>query len=568
MKFDNFKERGELATQKRKKWKVCAIVLIAVIGLCMVSCRSSEKVETIENTETEESATTENAITVEEKYHPRDKLCGVSFTMWSAEKDGIQYGFNQTCFTKEEAEKYIPVIEQSIVTVREKMKDVDSFSQDVELQVLVLDDVSTFNLSQVEGAVILAKDELENEQYRFPLFLSITHLCENSQSFGAYAYIFGLEYDNERIKEYLSKEENRPVLDLFYPRMSEIYSNSEDIGMFQQILVSLATELIEENGLNAYFEETFTKKTVNDWLDKIGSEIRCDNDNVEYVSCLEFKKDNKYDFHIECENVTYQFEACKSSFESAEELGTFIVAEMKARDAIARYLKDNNVTSPMFDEAFQLNYEIIGDKVQTMSNTESEGKSASIHIYERYKWIFQETTTHELTHAYVGMVYGDKAWMNEGLAEYFSMIIFPQSSRRETFYASIEKAESDAECLWRTNYVTMEGVPENIEDFNMSSYLDGCVIAYWDGDKTLEGNLRLEKMLWEIGAAKKSEKGSELSYWEAESFVEYLMEQSSFETTWNCMVNNMNFEEVYGKTYDELKTEWIQSLREKVLGDS
>ena len=78
-----------------------------------------------------------DTVTVAEKYHERDAACDVSFMMWSMERDGIQYGFDQKGFTSEEAQSYILEMEEDIHTIRAQMKDVDSFSWDRELQILI-----------------------------------------------------------------------------------------------------------------------------------------------------------------------------------------------------------------------------------------------------------------------------------------------------------------------------------------------------------------------------------------------------------------------------------------------
>lgn len=310
--------------------------------------------------------------------------------------------------------------------------------------------------------------------------MSVCHLDENSQNFGAYEYIFEIEYDNEKIKEYLSEEKNQQALDLFYPRRSEKYSDKEDVEMFEQILASLATEKIGEAGLGGYLAEPLSEDYVNDWLAKMGIVCKIDYDDWDDINQLEFRKDSKYDFNMKCGNVEYLVKNCESVFESVSDMKDFIVYEMKTRDAIGEILKDHNITSPMFDDAFRLNYE---------------------------------------------------------------------------FRCDLPGEEG----VW-ANYKKMKGEPKDIEDFDMSGFIDGFLVSYWDGDEMLQVPIMTEK-IWQSDHVDQSACGAELNYWEAESFVTYLIGQSSFETTWNCMINDMDFEEVYGKTYNKLKKEWMQSLR-------
>ncbi len=270
---------------------------------------------------------------------------------------------------------------------------------------------------------------------------------------------------------------------------------------------------------------------------------------------LEFHRDNTYDLNITCGNVTYLSKNLKSAFDSVSELEDMIVWEIKTRDALEQYLKENSASSPMFDPAFRLTYDFVAD-TSGMSFTYSKDNSAEICFYR----IFKEALTHELAHAFVGTVNPDKRWMNEGVAEFLAMAVFSQPSKDA--YCNEIRNRADTGSLYIDNYIKIEGVPEDIEDVNMSTVIDANVYAYWRGDDELQFS-KIAKTLSELGAAGSSDPGGELSYWEAESFVAYLIENYSFEDTWNCMTSDLSFEEVYGKPYNLLKKDWTLNMRKK-----
>ena len=112
---------------------------------------------------------------------------------------------------------------------------------------------------------------------------------------------------------------------------------------------------------------------------------------------LEFHRDNTYDLNITCGNVTYLSKNLKSAFGSVSELEDMIVWEIKTRDALERYLKENNASSPMFDPAFRLTYEFL-QKMPSANCEYSKDNSSLIRLYD----VSQETLTHELPHAFVG----------------------------------------------------------------------------------------------------------------------------------------------------------------------
>lgn len=521
-------------------WWMSVFVLCIVMAMGIVVLRSHK-----------------DAVAVQEEYHERDAACDASFMMWSMERDGIQYGFGQRGFTREEAISYMLEVEQCINTIRVQMKNVDSFPQDTEMQILVLEDASTVASDGSEEVLVLGKPELETGEYRFPLFLSVCHLPENSHSFGIYEYIFDIGYNNDEIKEYLSKEENLLALNLFYPRLSEKYSGKEDAKVFGQILASFATETIQETGLEHYLREPATEKAVNDWLGKIDSGIQYVDGSLDCMNQLEFHRDSAYDLNITCGKVTYLFEDFQSTFDSISEMEEFIVWEMEIREALEKYLRENNVSSPMFDPASQLTYEFM-DSASGKAYEYSKGNSSLIRFYD----VSQETLIHELAHAFAGTVNEDKSWMNEGVAEFFSRVVFMPTFRKDAFYNSVRNRGTIAADSSLEYYVKIEGVPEKIEDVNLTTVIDAHVYAYWCGDEKLQIPILMQSLA-ESGAAESSDPGGELSYWEAESFVAYLIENYSFEDTWNCMTSDISFEEVFGKTYNLLKKEWMLNMRKK-----
>lgn len=495
------------------------------------------------------------AVTVEEQYHKRDVACDVSFSMWSIERDGIQYGFDQRGFTEEESRKYMMEMEQCIDTIRDKMKGVNFFPQDMEMQILVLNDASTSSLAGSDEVFVLNKTGLEKGEYKFPLFLSICNLPENSHSFGAYAYVFDLSYSNDLIKEYLSREENFQALNLFYPRISEKYSDKEDAEMFQQILASFAMETIKETGLERYLKESATEKAINDWLQKIGSDKQYADGGLDCMNQLEFHRDSACDFNISCGNVTYLIRDFKFAFDSVSEMENLIVWEIKTREDMGKYLKENNAFSPMFDPEFRLTYEFMDD-ASGISNAYSADGSAWIKLYESST----KTLTHELAHAYVA-VNEDKIWMNEGIAEFFAWTVFP-GHNRETCFKNFKNPETRTMDSSGDYYIKAEGVPGTIEDVNMSTMIDASVYAYWCGDEELQIPI-LTQSIAKLYSLDSSLPGLELSYWEAESFVSYLIENYSFEDTWNYMTSDISLEEVYGKSYSILKKEWMRNITKK-----
>lgn len=210
----------------------------------------------------------------------------------------------------------------------------------------------------------------------------------------------------------------------------------------------------------------------------------------------------------------------------------------------------------MFDPSFRLTYELIYDK-SAAGFEGSKDNSSLILLYDA----FQETLTHELAHAFVGTDYEGKTWMNEGLAEFFSMVVFADPSRKDAFYNGI-RDNANIGNLQMDSYLKVEGVPEKLEELNISTVIDSFLYAYWFDAEEAQIPIVM-RSLAEYGHVGTYALGAELSYWEAESFVEYLIDNYSFEDTWNCITSDLSFEEVYEKPYKLLKREWMFHIRNK-----
>ena len=166
---------------------------------------------------------------------------------------------------------------------------------------------------------------------------------------------------------------------------------------------------------------------------------------------------------------------------------------------------------------------------------------------------------HELTHAYEGQEDTvSKRWLKEGFSEFVSWIVFSPEERVEAFSQAVRESNPQAEAIWK-NYQKKLGVPESESDFDMQMFIDGCLLSYWNGFSGVDDVSWITDPIG-IGDA---QRGAELSYWEAESFVNYLVDRYSFETCWTCMQDESDYTDVFGKDYQELKADWKQNISDK-----
>ena len=160
-------------------------------------------------------------ISLAEVYHSRDDECEYSGYMYEAQTLENQYLFSRDCFSENEVKTYIKELEKEIAYVQKKMNCV-SFFEPVRLKVFVLPDYQTLETIDKQNVLIISKDDLVSGEYKLPLFLNVCNLYANSKTYGAFAFVYQIPYDNEKIAQYIYDEKNREVLDLFYARTYDV----------------------------------------------------------------------------------------------------------------------------------------------------------------------------------------------------------------------------------------------------------------------------------------------------------------------------------------------------------
>lgn len=497
-----------------------------------------------------------NSIHINELYHSRTEACDISFDMWTAESDGIKYGFEKNGFSQSDVKGYFTEMKDFLHTIDKRLNGAENLSKNKNLEIYVFEDISQVDITKSRNTLILSKSEVENGEYKYPLFQYAYDLNGNSENYGLFEYVNEENYDNDAIAEYLSKQDNQQMLDFFYARISDAFSDQDASDMYKQILASFVTFTIQNNGIDGFIANGFSKDQIVKWGDSIGIALK-ENDDAENIQEWLFMRDNAHEFHIQYENTTFFIDDCMEFFESATNMRTFLLMEKEKREEIEQYLKKQGVPSPFYDKNQELQFEI--KKPQSTdadSVTVCKEDKVFITLSDNCS---QETVVHELTHAYEGQEETvSKRWIKEGFSEFVRWIVFSLEERVEAFSQAVRESNPQAEAIWK-NYQKKLGVPESESDFDMQMFIDGCLLSYWNGFSGVDDVFWITDPIG-IGDA---QRGAELSYWEAESFVNYLIDRYSFETCWTCMQDESDYTDVFGKDYQELKADWKQNISDK-----
>ena len=178
-------------------------------------------------------------------------------------------------------------------------------------------------------------------------------------------------------------------------------------------------------------------------------------------------------------------------------------------------------------------------------------------------------------HEYVHLILQDRgrtgAWREEGLAQYLSTVIYPYTYELVLFqeygihrYISDESLDKYGELIYElyTLYTGNElSHPPDIRAlYDAFSY----VLILSDDD----GWLRRYRIFWPIHQDRNVNDifeddiiGNMMSYVEAASFIAFLADIYSFETTLRLTETWVSIDDIFGKSFNELRNEWIDWLK-------
>lgn len=493
-------------------------------------------------------------ITLQEVYHSRDYECEFGGYMYETEKLENQYYFSKDCFSEDEAIIYIKELENEIAFVQKKMKEVSFFGPKA-LKIFVLPSYDTLEIIDRQEALIISKNDLETGDYKLPLFLHACNLYADSKNYGAYAFVHQMPFDNNKIAQYLKDEKNREVLDLFYARAYTLCESKENVEMFQQILSSLAAYLIEKEGLETYLVEDISAGKIEEWLEQFSIVLNENEKNICRDQVL-FLRDGKYQMHMVNGQAIYHVVNYEKDFENVTKLRDLIWSEIESREKVKTYLDEQQANCFLDDKDFSIIYEIDQQDKYSVAVSDEKGSVIKLRAFN------PATVVHEMTHA-IQMIYGDdKIWLNEGMACYFAQIYFMADSEKEVEYQNFLSNKE-----WQDYYRARKAMPSNMDEFDQSLYYSYLIYDYFNNNMQSDRKILAIKIKeapeYKDYLQNRKVDGEEISYFEAMSFVEYLIERFTFKEVWECLTTDQSFQDIFGENYKELKIGWQRSVLDR-----
>jgi len=319
-----------------------------------------------------------------------------------------------------------------------------------------------------------------------------------------------------------------------------------------------------EHGVQGILDEEKRIEYKNDYLESLGLERSyVQSPDVEaLLTSADVFSDGYYDYVITIGNVRYYFKDFSAG--TPAQYHGFLYYNTDGLSDMIEHIEATPFAD-MVDTDRSFKYIIAFDRQLEFSRTDNE--TGDMTLRDSYSGL------HEAMHA-MGIRHGEELWLSEGICEYFGKIMgfnpqfaaaeiqIMQMTEKGYFDERAQAGDSEAVCCKRVHevFTSLGGSYDSLEDFDLRLYFDAIALAeielgvYDSLDETYE----------KANGGEYNTVGGELSYRQSASLVAYLMDAYGMDKVAQAYRSG-DTESAFAKSYEALKTEWMQYLDQKMI---
>lgn len=226
--------------------------------------------------------------------------------------------------------------------------------------------------------------------------------------------------------------------------------------------------------------------------------------------------------------------------------------EAEIKDKLKEYLAEAGINKSVYgSDVDNITYHIENKGGRSYAHIENGQIDITLNDYG------VRTLEHELMHGFF-QDYEDmnKYWLEEGFCDYVAYVLYPEEYMVEYIRGFVNDEDYD-NGDFKEYYSKKNGNDSNV----VRLYYDYVVDRLYQGKDVSDYPKLKDKVGVNLGP-NTTYTGVDLSYTEAMSFVEYLIDKKSKKELFTFITSDASYEEWWGKSYEELKTEWINSISE------
>ncbi len=432
--------------------------------------------------------------------------------------------------------------------------------------------------------VFVAPDSLDSRTFAEDLLGATAGISEYWIRSGLVSLALGEQPDQAKLQNWYLNTDDLDMAGLFIARFMEDWATEEEREIARMSAASLVQYALEVEKIQPdKLEEQVNNDVRTRWLQSLGVDrtVTYPYDGLftgflysQKSDCQLFVKTDSMDF---CLNRI----PTQEYFDEVSDTEFLIYHAYYGRQALVEYILSEapSISHLMnADEAITIEVKELEDQLgYTIGNTITINRSSVYY-----------DPLHEIVHTFDWNAALNSIWMVEGFAEYLGTLlpIYPQTAQRcifedlsgrvnevgkslapgTSYWYFLDPEQLEAAKQW---YLAQGGRMETEEVVDPRLFTDAVAFAtiYRDAHDGARG-LPIGKKYKIIvpGLDLKGQEGLELSYTSAASFIAWMCDKYSLDRVLDVYVNHAEDGLLDGKSYSELKSEWIADLRAKGAG--
>ena len=265
------------------------------------------------------------------------------------------------------------------------------------------------------------------------------------------------------------------------------------------------------------------------------------------------REEGRYFCIIELEGNTYSFESFEDFNNAPSLVHQIVYYSTLANRQIREYICGIWNYESCFEPSRELHY-YMNSTGDTLDSVDSD--TGEIYMNSSFYQMAPSAV-----HALGLEISGENTWLAVGLGEYIGKSLGFNDYVDSQYYSQIKYAldglldgYTDMSSTYYKElapyYEVIAGNPQSLEDFSTKAYVDAVAAHSFAAN-----NYKPLSALYPV-----SGDGSELTIWQAGSFVGYLAERYSVEMVLEAYAEPTRFAEIFGESYAELNEQWKNSI--------
>ena len=432
--------------------------------------------------------------------------------------------------------------------------------------------------------VFVAPDSLDSRTFAEDLLGATAGISEYWIRSGLVSLALGEQPDQAKLQNWYSNTDDLDMAGLFIARFMEDWATEEEREIARMSAASLAQYALEVERIQPdKLEELVNNDVRTRWLQSLGVDrtVTYPYDGLftgflysQKSDCQLFVKTDSMDF---CLNRI----PTQEYFDEVSDAEFLIYDAYYGRKALVEYILSEAPSVQQLmnpDETITIEVKELEDRLGYTSGNKITINRSSVYY----------DPLHEIVHTFDWNASLNSVWMVEGFAEYLGTLlpIYPQTAQRcifedlsgwvnevgkslapgTSYWYFLDPEQLEAAKQW---YLAQGGRMETEEVVDPRLFTDAVafVTIYRDAHDGARGlPIGKKYKILVPGLDLKGQEGLELSYTSAASFIAWMCDKYSLNRVLDVYVNHAENGLLDGKSYSELKSEWIADLRAKGAG--